>query len=82
MVSGLCSASVSLLSSLLHFSLFFVFRNPAFRYRAEMDAVLARWRRLGSTLTSNAERIQELMAKLMQFQVRPRPKRDLHRDQF
>ncbi|XP_004086056.1 dystrophin isoform X2 [Oryzias latipes] len=38
------------------------------KYRAEMDAILARWRRLGSTLTNNAERIQELMAKLLQFQ--------------
>ncbi|XP_037552527.1 dystrophin isoform X1 [Nematolebias whitei] len=29
---------------------------------------MARWRRLGSTLTDNAQRIQELMAKLMQFE--------------
>lgn len=35
-----------------------------------MDAVMARWRRLGTTLTDNAQRIQELMAKLMQFEVR------------
>lgn len=35
-----------------------------------MDAVMARWRRLGSTLQDNAQRIQELMAKLMQFEVR------------
>lgn len=36
-----------------------------------MDAIMARWRRLGTTLTDNAQRIQELMAKLMQFEVRP-----------
>lgn len=35
-----------------------------------MDGVMARWRRLGSTLQDNAQRIQELMAKLMQFEVR------------
>lgn len=40
------------------------------RYRAEMDAIMARWRRLGSTLQDNAQRIQELMAKLMQFEVK------------
>lgn len=59
----------------------FSFINSVCRYRAEMDAILARWRRLGSTLTNNAERIQELMAKLLQFQVRrrPRPQPDLHR---
>ncbi|XP_029306035.1 LOW QUALITY PROTEIN: dystrophin [Cottoperca gobio] len=38
------------------------------KYRIEMDAVMARWRRLGSTLIDNAQRIQELMAKLMQFE--------------
>uniref|UniRef100_A0AAQ5X2X4 Dystrophin n=1 Tax=Amphiprion ocellaris TaxID=80972 RepID=A0AAQ5X2X4_AMPOC len=38
------------------------------RYRAEMDAITARWRRLGSTLTDNAQRVQELMSKLMQFE--------------
>uniref|UniRef100_A0A673BFA0 Dystrophin n=1 Tax=Sphaeramia orbicularis TaxID=375764 RepID=A0A673BFA0_9TELE len=38
------------------------------RYRTEMDAIMARWRRLGTTLTDNAQRIQELMAKLMQFE--------------
>ncbi|XP_038572163.1 dystrophin isoform X7 [Micropterus salmoides] len=38
------------------------------KYRIEMDAVMARWRRLGTTLTDNAQRIQELMAKLMQFE--------------
>uniref|UniRef100_A0A4W6EUE2 Dystrophin n=1 Tax=Lates calcarifer TaxID=8187 RepID=A0A4W6EUE2_LATCA len=38
------------------------------QYRAEMDAIMARWRRLGTTLTDNAQRIQELMAKLMQFE--------------
>lgn len=40
------------------------------RYRTEMDSIMARWRRLGTTLTENAQRIQELMAKLMQFEVR------------
>uniref|UniRef100_A0A4W6ERW4 Dystrophin n=1 Tax=Lates calcarifer TaxID=8187 RepID=A0A4W6ERW4_LATCA len=39
------------------------------QYRAEMDAIMARWRRLGTTLTDNAQRIQELMAKLMQFET-------------
>ncbi|XP_049425588.1 dystrophin isoform X1 [Epinephelus fuscoguttatus] len=38
------------------------------KYRIEMDAVMARWRRLGTTLADNAQRIQELMAKLMQFE--------------
>ncbi|XP_070711943.1 dystrophin [Pempheris klunzingeri] len=38
------------------------------KYRIEMDAIMARWRRLGTTLTDNAQRIQELMAKLMQFE--------------
>ncbi|KAG7219550.1 hypothetical protein INR49_019016 [Caranx melampygus] len=38
------------------------------RYRTEMDAIMARWRRLSTTLTENAQRIQELMAKLMQFE--------------
>ncbi|XP_051284309.1 dystrophin isoform X4 [Dicentrarchus labrax] len=38
------------------------------KYRAEMDGVMARWRRLGTTLADNAQRIQELMAKLMQFE--------------
>lgn len=40
------------------------------RYRLEIDAIMARWRRLGSTLTDSVQRIQELMAKLMQFEVR------------
>lgn len=31
---------------------------------------MARWRRIGTTLTENAQRIQELMAKLLQFEVR------------
>ncbi|XP_075333549.1 dystrophin isoform X3 [Odontesthes bonariensis] len=38
------------------------------KYRTEIDAIMARWRRLGSTITDNAQRIQELMAKLMQFE--------------
>ncbi|XP_055363081.1 dystrophin isoform X4 [Betta splendens] len=38
------------------------------RYRTEMDAVMARWRRLGAVLADNVQRIQELMAKLMQFE--------------
>ncbi|XP_076736198.1 dystrophin isoform X5 [Maylandia zebra] len=38
------------------------------KYRNEMDAIMGRWRRLGSTLTDSAQRIQELMAKLMQFE--------------
>ncbi|XP_028324112.1 dystrophin isoform X3 [Gouania willdenowi] len=38
------------------------------KYRAEMDSIMARWRRLGSTLAENAQRIQELMAKLLQFE--------------
>ncbi|KAM9766235.1 dystrophin-like isoform 2-T2 [Menidia menidia] len=38
------------------------------RYRAEIDTIMSRWRRLGSTITDNAQRIQELMAKLMQFE--------------
>uniref|UniRef100_A0A665TBB9 Dystrophin n=1 Tax=Echeneis naucrates TaxID=173247 RepID=A0A665TBB9_ECHNA len=38
------------------------------RYRTELDAIMARWTRLGTTLTGNAQRIQELMAKLMQFE--------------
>lgn len=40
------------------------------RYRTEMDSIMARWRRLGTTLSENAQRIQELMAKLLQFEVR------------
>lgn len=39
------------------------------RYHAEMDAIMGRWRRLGTTLGDNAQRIQELMAKLIQFEV-------------
>lgn len=35
-----------------------------------MDGIMARWRRLGATLTESSQRIQELMAKLMQFEVR------------
>nr|XP_046237962.1 dystrophin isoform X12 [Scatophagus argus] len=38
------------------------------KYRIEMDGIMARWRRLGATLTDNAQRIQELMAKLLQFE--------------
>ncbi|KAM9836007.1 dystrophin-like [Aulostomus maculatus] len=38
------------------------------KYRIEMDSIMARWRRLSATLTDNAQRIQELMAKLMQFE--------------
>ncbi|XP_029380106.1 dystrophin isoform X8 [Echeneis naucrates] len=38
------------------------------KYRTELDAIMARWTRLGTTLTGNAQRIQELMAKLMQFE--------------
>lgn len=38
------------------------------KYRAELDSIMARWRRLGTTLTDNAQRLQELMAKLMQFE--------------
>lgn len=34
-----------------------------------MESIMARWRRLGSTLQDNAQRIQELMAKLLQFEV-------------
>lgn len=40
------------------------------RYQAEMDAIMTRWKRLAATLQDNAQRIQELMAKLMQFEVR------------
>ncbi|XP_053170341.1 dystrophin isoform X2 [Scomber japonicus] len=38
------------------------------KYRTEMDSIMARWRRLGTTLSENAQRIQELMAKLLQFE--------------
>nr|XP_057908480.1 dystrophin isoform X8 [Doryrhamphus excisus] len=38
------------------------------KYRTEMDNIMARWRRLSTTLTENAKTIQELMAKLLQFQ--------------
>ncbi|XP_078147159.1 dystrophin isoform X1 [Centroberyx gerrardi] len=38
------------------------------RYRIEMDSIMARWRRIGATLTENTQKIQELMAKLMQFE--------------
>uniref|UniRef100_A0A3P8NXL4 Dystrophin n=1 Tax=Astatotilapia calliptera TaxID=8154 RepID=A0A3P8NXL4_ASTCA len=38
------------------------------RRSTSMDAIMGRWRRLGSTLTDSAQRIQELMAKLMQFE--------------
>ncbi|KAM3585392.1 uncharacterized protein V6R79_016686 [Siganus canaliculatus] len=38
------------------------------KYRTEMDGVMARWRRLGTTLSDNSQRIQELMAKLLQFE--------------
>ena len=35
----------------------------------EMDSIMARWRALGSVLESRAHTLQELMAKLMQFEV-------------
>ncbi|XP_062236415.1 dystrophin isoform X4 [Platichthys flesus] len=38
------------------------------KYRIEMDGIMARWRRLGTMLEDNAQRIQELMAKLIQFE--------------
>ncbi|KAM4602180.1 dystrophin [Polymixia lowei] len=38
------------------------------RYRTETDSIMARWRRLGTTLKENCQKIQELMAKLMQFE--------------
>ncbi|XP_034461360.1 dystrophin isoform X13 [Hippoglossus hippoglossus] len=38
------------------------------KYRIEMDAIMARWRRLSTTLEDNAQRIQELKAKLIQFE--------------
>ncbi|KAK5847636.1 hypothetical protein PBY51_016746 [Eleginops maclovinus] len=38
------------------------------KYRIEMDGIMARWKRLGTTLTDNAQKLQELMAKLMQFE--------------
>lgn len=50
------------------------------RYRAEMENIMARWRRLGSMLTENAQRIQELMAKLMQFEVRLEREREKERE--
>lgn len=34
-----------------------------------MDAIMVRWRRLSTTLADNGHKIQELMAKLMQFEV-------------
>ncbi|XP_054599029.1 dystrophin isoform X5 [Nothobranchius furzeri] len=38
------------------------------KYHIEIDGIMARWKRLGSTLTDSSQRIQELMAKLMQFE--------------
>ncbi|KAM3857230.1 dystrophin [Diretmus argenteus] len=38
------------------------------RYRIEMDSLMARWKRLGTTLTENSQKLQEYMAKLMQFE--------------
>ncbi|XP_040028637.2 dystrophin isoform X7 [Gasterosteus aculeatus] len=38
------------------------------KYRMEMESVLARWRRLGATLTDNGQRLKELTAKLLQFE--------------
>ncbi|XP_068446612.1 dystrophin isoform X5 [Clinocottus analis] len=38
------------------------------KYRIEMDSIMARWRRLGTTLTDSTQRLQELMAKLLQFE--------------
>lgn len=34
-----------------------------------MDNITARWKRLSTMLTDNVQRIQELMAKLLQFEV-------------
>ncbi|KAM6945421.1 LOW QUALITY PROTEIN: dystrophin-like [Aplochiton taeniatus] len=39
------------------------------RYRLEMEGIMARWRRIGATLTQNVQTLQELMAKLMQFET-------------
>ncbi|XP_034072729.1 dystrophin isoform X5 [Gymnodraco acuticeps] len=38
------------------------------KYRIEMDGIMASWKRLGTTLTDNAQKLQELMAKLLQFE--------------
>ncbi|XP_068612642.1 dystrophin isoform X3 [Brachionichthys hirsutus] len=38
------------------------------KYRQEIDSITARWRRLGATLADSVQRIQELMAKLLQFE--------------
>nr|XP_049609340.1 dystrophin isoform X5 [Syngnathus scovelli] len=38
------------------------------KYRTEMDNIMSRWRRLGTTMTDNIKTIKELMAKLMQFE--------------
>ncbi|XP_019712980.1 dystrophin-like [Hippocampus comes] len=38
------------------------------KYHAEMDNIMARWRRLGTMLTDNSKTIKELMAKLVQFE--------------
>ncbi|XP_068164982.1 dystrophin isoform X2 [Antennarius striatus] len=38
------------------------------KYRQEMESIVGRWRRLGATLADSIQRIQELMAKLMQFE--------------
>ncbi|XP_062301506.1 dystrophin isoform X1 [Scomber scombrus] len=38
------------------------------KYRTEMDSIMTRWKRLSTTLSENAQRIQELMAKLLQFE--------------
>ncbi|XP_061160332.1 dystrophin isoform X6 [Syngnathus typhle] len=38
------------------------------KYRTEMDNIMSRWRRLGTTITDNIKTIKELMAKLMQFE--------------
>uniref|UniRef100_A0A7N6AHN4 Dystrophin n=1 Tax=Anabas testudineus TaxID=64144 RepID=A0A7N6AHN4_ANATE len=42
--------------------------TPTLKYRTEMDSIMTRWRRLGATLADNVQRIEELMAKLMQFE--------------
>lgn len=34
-----------------------------------MDGIMVRWRRLSASLGDDAQKIQELMAKLMQFEV-------------
>ncbi|XP_076017960.1 dystrophin isoform X2 [Genypterus blacodes] len=38
------------------------------KYRVEMDGIMSRWRRIGTTLSDNIQKIQDLMAKLLQFE--------------